>query len=138
MNDVQLAKGLGLFSLVLGTVELAAGRRISRALGIGSPWLVRFCGAREVVAGLGVLTKPDLAGPVWSRVAGDAMDLSVLAMALGSHNRHRHNAAWATLAVVGATALDVVCAASLNRRSSTALETARRTRVKVIQHSPGV
>ena len=133
MNDLQLAKGLGLFSLALGAFELAAGRRISRALGVATPGLVRAFGAREVVAGIGVLAYPDNAAPVWARVAGDALDLAVLATALGSGNRKRKNTALAILAVAGATALDIACATALQNRQGRALATARRTRIKRVQ-----
>ena len=129
MNDIRLAKSLGWFSIALGTLELTMGRRLARMLGLPSPGLVRAFGAREVAAGFGVLAFPDSAGPVWGRVAGDALDLAVLGLALGRSNRQRHNAAWATLAVLGATALDVACAASLNQRQVRALQTAQRTRI---------
>lgn len=138
MNDIDLAKGLGLFSMALGTLELVAGRQLSGALGIGSPWLVRAFGAREIVAGLGVLSAPDRAGPVWGRVGGDAMDLAVLGVALSRGTRHRRNAAWATFAVVGATVLDIACATALTRRKGRAHDAAIRTRIKSVQRLAGV
>ena len=130
MNDIQLSKFLGWFSLGLGAFELLASRRISRALGVGSSGLVQAFGAREVAAGLMVLGKPDTAMPVWGRVVGDAMDAAVLATGLGGNNRQRHGAAWAMLFVLGAAALDVAVASSLTRRDHQALQTARRTRLK--------
>lgn len=129
MNDIQLARFLGWFSLGLGVFELAAGRRIAAALGVGNAALVRGFGAREVAAGLMVLGQPDSAGPVWNRVAGDAMDAAVLAAGLGSGNRQRHSAAWAMLFVLSAAVLDVGVATALTRRGQRAHGTARRTRV---------
>ena len=130
MNDVQTAKFLGWFSVGLGATELIFGRRMNRALGLGqSPALVRAFGAREVAAGAMVLMYPDMAAPIWLRVAGDALDLAVLARALTTPNRRRQATLASTLAVLGVTALDVVTAASLSQRHSRALATARRTRV---------
>ncbi len=129
MNDIQLSKFLGWFSLGLGALEMFASRRIAHTLGLDSPRLIQAFGAREVVAGLMVLGQPDASTPVWGRVAGDAMDVAVLATGLGSDNPKRHGAAWAMLFVLGATALDIAVAASLTRREGQALATARRTRV---------
>lgn len=130
MNDIQLSKLLGWFSLGLGAVELLASRRIAAALGVGSPVLVQAFGAREVAAGLMVLNKPDTAMPVWGRVAGDAMDAAVLASGLGYRNRHQGRAMAALLFVLGAAALDMAVATALSRREQKVLRTARRTRVQ--------
>ena len=130
MNDIQLAKLLGLFSLGLGAVQLFASRRIAGVVGVGNPTLVKAIGAREIAAGLMVLNAPDQALPVWGRVAGAAMDMAVLASGLGSGNRQRGGAVGAMLFVLATAALDVVVAASLNRRKGTALQTARRTRIR--------
>ncbi len=131
MNDIQTAKLLGWFSVGLGAAELILGRSMNRTLGLGqSPALVRAFGAREVAVGAMVLMYPDAAAPVWLRVAGDALDLAVLARALTTRNRRREAALLTTLAVVGVTALDVITAASLSQRHTRALATARRTRVQ--------
>ena len=130
MNDIQLAKFLGWFSLGLGAVELLAARRITAMLGVANPRLVQAFGAREVAAGLMVLNKPDAAMPVWGRVAGDAMDAAVLATGLRWGNRQRRGAAAAMLFVLGAAALDVAVATALRNREQTALQTAGRTRVR--------
>ncbi len=130
MNDIQLSKLLGWVSLGLGAVELLASRRVAAMVGVGSPALVQAFGAREVAAGLMVLNKPDTALPVWGRVAGDAMDIAVLASSLGRRNRQRNGAAGALLFVLAATALDIAVATALTRREQTARQTARRTRVR--------
>jgi hypothetical protein len=131
MNDVQTAKVLGWFSVGLGAAQLIFGRSMNRTLGLRqSPALVRALGAREVAAGAMVLMYPDMAAPVWLRVAGDALDLAVLARALATGGRRREATLLATLAVLGVTAVDVVTAASLSQRHNRALATARRTRVQ--------
>jgi hypothetical protein len=130
VNDIELSKGLGWFSLVLGALELLTARRISTMIGIATPRLVWAFGAREVASGLMVLNKPDLAVPLWVRVTGDAMDAAVLLTYLKSSNRRRRGAAVAMLLVLGAATLDVAVASALSRREQKALHTASRTRVQ--------
>ena len=129
ISDIQAARLLGLASLGLGAVELVAGRRTARVLGIEKPEVVASFGGREIFTGLMAMGYPDRAWPIWARVAGDVMDLAVLAVALGSGNRRRHNAAWAAIGVLGLTLADVAVAVALSRREQKALVTARRTRV---------
>jgi hypothetical protein len=130
MNDIQLSKALGWFSLGLGAFELLASRRIAAKLNVASPRLVQAFGAREITAGLMVLNKPDTAMPMWGRVAGDVMDAAVLATGLGHSNRQRASATAAMLFVLSAAALDVLVATALSHDEQKALQTARRTRVQ--------
>lgn len=130
MNDIQIAKALGWFSLGLGAVELVAAGPLIRLLGLPrSKALVRGFGAREVAAGLAIMTSPTSPAPLWARVAGDVLDLAVLGYALRPTNRRRGAAAVATANVLAITALDVFCAVSLMQRQSRALETARQGRL---------
>ncbi len=128
VHDIELAKGLGYFSIGLGLTELFAGGMLSRILGLGQPSLVRAFGARELAAGMYVLASPDAPAGVWARVGGDVLDLAVLGSALGPSNKNRGAALVATLMVAGVTALDVLCATSLSNRSSRALRVARSSR----------
>jgi hypothetical protein len=130
VNDIELSKGLGWFSLALGALELLTARRISKMMGIASPKVVWAFGAREVASGVMVLKKPDVAMPIWSRVAGDAVDAAVLLACLKAGNRQRRAAAVAMLLVLGAATLDVAVASALSRREQKALHTASRTRVR--------
>lgn len=130
MNEIQLSKFLGWFSLGLGALELLASRRIAATLGVSTPKLVQTFGIREVATGLMVLNKPDTAMPVWGRVAGDIMDAAVLATGLGYGNRQRSGAAAAMLFILSAAALDIAVATTLSRREQKALRTARRTRMQ--------
>jgi uncharacterized membrane protein len=111
-NDAQarLIRSLGWFSIGLGLAEVAAPRTLSRFLGIEDrPTLVRALGVREIASGLGILTSHGRAEWLWSRVAGDAIDLSLLAAALP---RAPGRVAGAMVAVAGVTALDVVASRS--------------------------
>lgn len=111
----KLGLGLGVFSIALGVTELLAAKRITRALDAdGHEGLVRGFGAREIVAGIGLLGAPANASGVWNRVAGDAMDLTALSAAAASSPRNK--AVWGALAfVVGAAVLDVIVARGLDR-----------------------
>ncbi|HWL15518.1 MAG TPA: hypothetical protein VNR00_07930 [Opitutus sp.] len=88
MNTAQLSRGLGWFSIGLGLAELLAPRHVARAIGVNEECdpLLRFLGVREIAAGLGLIGRPKPTGFMWARVAGDAMDLGLLAVALRQHD----------------------------------------------------
>lgn len=110
-----LARGMGWFSIGLGMAEIAAGRRIARWLGMeGHAGLIRAYGVREIGAGVGLLAVGDPKPWMWGRIAGDALDLGTLAAGLGRDNPRRDNVGIAMAAVLGATALDVVCVQMLH------------------------
>lgn len=117
MNYKGLSLGLGLFSLALGAAELFAPKRIARRLDAEDhAGVVRGFGAREVVAGLGILASPAASATVWNRVAGDAIDLGTLGLAARRSPRNR--AIWGAIAfVIGTTVLDVVTARGLDRQT---------------------
>ena len=110
----QLAQQLGWFSIALGAAELLATRRLTRALGMhGQEKLVRAYGVREIVKGIGILTSPNPAPWMWSRVAGDALDLGTMAVAY-PHSNRRGTLAFAMVNVAAVTALDLLCAQELS------------------------
>ncbi|MCM5679752.1 hypothetical protein M8A51_09410 [Schlegelella sp. S2-27] len=113
-SPTRVARGLGLFSLGLGLAEVMMPDAIARSLGMpGKASMVRAFGWREIVAGAGLLMAGHPRFWVWKRVAGDALDLSVLASALHAGNPHRATAMAAFAAVAGVTALDLGCARAL-------------------------
>ena len=113
----KLARGLGWFSIGLGMTELLFGRKLASSLGLGHRvGLVRFFGLREIATGLGILSRDRGKAPwIWARVAGDVLDLGVLATALRPQNPERGKAVFATTNVAAVTALDVVCGMQLTR-----------------------
>jgi hypothetical protein len=114
----RLARVLGWFSFGLGLVELLAPRRLTHALGMeGQENLVRLYGAREIGAGMLTLSLDKEVG-LWSRIAGDALDLVSLAPALRRDNPKRRNAEIALVMVLGVTLLDVVGARGVPVRHS--------------------
>lgn len=111
----RLARGLGWFSLALGVTELVAPGRLARALGLqGKERLVQAYGAREIGSGMGALSI-NPAPAIWSRVAGDAVDLATLAVGAQRARPEQRRSVWiATALVAGVTALDFVTAAALS------------------------
>lgn len=105
----RLAKTLGWFSIGLGLAQLFAPRGVSRAVGIDQrPALMRTLGAREIASGVGILTQARPANWLWSRVAGDAMDLALLGAAARSPRSDRRLVGLATAMVAGVTVLDLL------------------------------
>ena len=123
MNFKALGLGLVIFSVALGVAEMFGAKRIAQTLEAeGSEPLIRAFGARELVAGAGLLAAPALSTNVWGRVAGDALDLTALGAAAKAHPRNR--AVWgAILFVLGATALDIYTARGLDRTTGRMLPT---------------
>lgn len=124
MDYRKLAFGLGIFSIALGAAELLGSKRITRALDAdGHEGLVKGFGARELLAGANLLAAPAHATNVWNRVAGDAMDLSALALAARKAPGNR--AIWGSIAfVIGATLLDIATARGLDATTGKTLPVA--------------
>jgi uncharacterized membrane protein len=112
-----LARALGLFSIGLGAAELLAPRRVSKWAGADErSVLVRALGMREIASGVGILMGRRRRSWVWSRVAGDLMDLALLGAALNDRKAERNRLAASLAAVAGVTALDYVAARRVDGR----------------------
>jgi uncharacterized membrane protein len=110
-----LSKALGWFSVGLGLTELAAPQAVGRWLGVEDRTsLIRSLGARELASGIGILREQRPVGWVWSRVAGDLMDLAALGAAVPAGGR-RDRVATAAALVAGITIVDVLVAQRLSR-----------------------
>ena len=111
-----LAKGLGWFSIGLGLAEMAAPQSVAQLVGIAdgerTRAVIRGYGAREIANGLAILTQPD-AKWMWTRVAGDVVDLSSLAAALQRKSAERGRAAFGLASVAGVMVADIVAARQL-------------------------
>jgi uncharacterized membrane protein len=86
---------------------------------------MRLLGLREVASGVAILGLARPAPGLWSRVGGDAMDLTLLGMAMKSPGTDRTRAVAATLGVAGIAAMDVFSSLKSNGASS-APEVAKR------------
>jgi uncharacterized membrane protein len=116
VDEEQLARGLGWFSLGLGLAELLAPRGVAKIAGVrGGTGLIRLLGLREIAHGLAIFSQGKRpAGAVWSRVVGDALDLACLGAAFASPDNGKGRLAFATANVLAVTALDVLTAQQLS------------------------
>jgi uncharacterized membrane protein len=108
-------RGLGWMSLGLGVAQLAAPDTVRRISGVDdsptSRTVVPLVGARELVHAAGLLTSRRKNVWAWTRVAGDAMDLTSLAVAIAHRGgRRRRRLLAVTGAIAGITALDLLTA----------------------------
>jgi len=115
----RTARALGVTSLGLGAAALLRTDTVARLTGTDNsstaPAVIRAVGARELLHAVALLVGPP--GMVWTRVAGDAMDLPVLERARRSRTGRRRRRTTATLAAVAAiTAVDVWAAVAGARR----------------------
>jgi uncharacterized membrane protein len=125
----QLARGLAFFSIGLGMAELLVPRGVASICGISKPntKLIRLFGAREIASGIAILnTSENPEAAVWSRVAGDAMDLACLGKAMASSTAMKGRVAFATAGVLAVTALDVMCAKGCRTENGTASDSTSR------------
>jgi hypothetical protein len=115
-----LAQFLGWFSVGLGAAQVAAPRALCKVVGAegdgAAPTVMRALGVRELTQGVGILTRPRPTAWVWSRVAGDALDLGLLALVAARNPDRRGRTAFAIANVLAVTAPDVFESLHLSRK----------------------
>jgi uncharacterized membrane protein len=109
----RLGRALGWASLGLGLSMTFAPRAVTKISGVDDSatarLMTRIVGLRELLHAVALLTGPP--EWVWTRVAGDAMDLPALLIATARrHGTRRMRGVMATAAVAGITAADVYTA----------------------------
>ncbi|GAA3858749.1 hypothetical protein GCM10022243_25460 [Saccharothrix violaceirubra] len=124
---------LGWLSFALGVVQLAAPGAVRRLGGVDdsarSRAVVPVVGVRELVHAAGLLTSRRKGAWAWTRVAGDAMDLAALGVALSRRDGgRRRRLVGVTGAVAGITALDLLTAVQATREARTSSPPARGVR----------
>ena len=124
INDGRTAaRMMGWFSFGLGAVEVLAPTRVTSMLGVSeryAPLVVSF-GLREIASGIGVLKDRTPATGMWSRVAGDALDLAMLGVALRASQRRQY--VYAAMSFVAAALVaDALVARKLSRHRAAATE----------------
>ena len=117
----RAAVGLGLFGIGLGLAELLGPRRFNRLIGVNdSPRarnVTRALGLRELANSVVLLGRRRPAPWLWARVAGDIIDLALLANATRARRAHVGRIVGAIGAVVGATVVDAYVASRSSGRS---------------------
>lgn len=120
MDYKKLGLGLGVFSIGLGLIEVAAPGRIANWLGVrgnGAGKVTRLFGGRELLAGAMLLRGPAVSTNVWNRVLGDMMDLAALGVAF-TRSERKGAVAGALAFVGGATLLDTITARGLDEQTA--------------------
>jgi uncharacterized membrane protein len=139
VSPERLARGLGWFSIGLGLAQLVAPRRLTQLIGIpdgdATRAVLRAVGLREIVTGVGILSRGRPAGWLWARAGGDVMDLALLGSALKSDRADRPRVAAAAAAVIGIMALDVRGGEQLRHSSGAAQRSLPRDRTIRVQKS---
>jgi hypothetical protein len=118
VGAAKLAKGLGIFSIALGLAEVLAPAQVGELIGVREKYraVLPLLGIREIAHGVGILSQTKPTESVWSRVAGDAIDLAFLGAAFTGAENNKLRLTGATVAVLGVTALDVMCAQALSNQ----------------------
>lgn len=115
-TTATLVKALGAASFVLGISELVAPRRVAAIAGVDDTdrarWVIRALGVRECGHGAALLGGPDKL--VWTRVAGDALDMALLVAGVAARGPGRRRQG-------------IICAAVLSGIGALDLYTASRT-----------
>ena len=118
--DATVSSGFGAFSWALGLAEVFTPHALLGWMGVDKRMapLVRAYGMREIGAGVAILQNP--IGPqfLWSRVAGDALDLATLFFALKGRSRRPDRVTIALGVVAAITVADLLMSARLSQLSA--------------------
>ena len=114
----RLAQALGVFSILLGIVELIWGGSLGRSLGLdGQEWIVRVYGVREFLNGVLILACKDPTPWIWLRVIGDVLDAGTLVWGYMRDPADATGIVIAFLAVTPVVMADIYCAIKLSSES---------------------
>lgn len=118
----RLARLLGLFSLGLGSAQVANPDGVNRLIGLAPTAehqaAMRGVGVQELLMGLPLVRRKAPAVLLWGRVAGDVMHLGMLAAALDGKHNDRARLRTTIGVLGGVTALDLVAALKASRASA--------------------
>ena len=116
----SLANFLGWFSIALGTAQVSMPKAMCKLVGSSgkgnAPRLMRLMGVREITQGTGILARPRPTMWVWSRVVGDALDLSLLGLVAARNPNRRLRAAFGISNVLAITVPDVYESLHLSKK----------------------
>jgi uncharacterized membrane protein len=133
-----LSGTLGWFGIGLGMAEIAAPHRLAGLIGVKptarNVAMLRAMGLREIASGVGIVARPESPAWVWSRAAGDAVDLALLERAFQARGTTRERTAAAAFAVLGVAALDLVA----GRRTSTERSVTPRPSGPAVKWNTGI
>jgi uncharacterized membrane protein len=119
-NPETLARALGGVSIGLGLSEIVSPAKVASSAGVQPTGrvraVVRALGVRECAHAAAILLgSPSL---VWTRVAGDALDIALLGWGLAGGNSRRRRGISATVALLGIAGVDAYAALQTQRRNN--------------------
>jgi hypothetical protein len=111
-----MARKIGYFSIALGLAEVLMPAQLGELSGIGRSKhaFLQVLGAREIAHGVGILAKTKPTAAMMTRIGGDAVDLAFLGIAFAAKDSNKRRLIGATAAVLGVTALDIICSKRLS------------------------
>src|SRR3954447_8472310 len=116
----RISKFLGAFSLGLGVAQLAVPDRVNDVIGVKDTpktrTIQRLVGAQELTAGQGIFSFSPPTPILWSRVAGDALHLALLAKAFDNRRNDKTKLRATIAAVAGIGVIDLLVAARYQSR----------------------
>jgi uncharacterized membrane protein len=137
-DERKLAELLGWAGLGLGVSQTTSPGRFDRFIGVRpdpKPRAITVvaCGVRELAAAAGILAldRDRPGGWLWARVAGDMLDLALLARALRNRPERPARVVGAIGAVVGISAADLFAAVQNSRRQDTSPSRNEEQRMEV-------
>ena len=141
VGPVRLADALGWGSSVLGAPMTFAPRRFLRAIGVKDDAktvaLVLGVGVREHLATLNIIANRQRRIGMWSRVAGDTMDLALLVQAYRHKRRDAIRLVGAMGMAGGILALDAYTAVQLSRADRVQVTDGEGSAGQGVEHDKG-
>lgn len=110
----KLATMLGFVSYGLGIAQILRPGAVNRLIGVPdhnpNHAMQRVIGIREIVSGSGILFGKNRSGWMWSRVAGDAMDISIVGGTFSARLGTRRRLICSLVGLAGLMVLDAMVA----------------------------
>ncbi len=117
--DQVVNSGIAWFSVALGVTQIVAPDALARLIGVrpsqNTRTAMRAIGVRELTTGFGLLSNAKSTPWLWTRLAGNMVDLSLIGSGVGRRAEDRTRATRAAIAVGGVAALDFYAAARSQR-----------------------
>ncbi|MES3033527.1 MAG: SRPBCC family protein [Gemmatimonadota bacterium] len=115
----RVTTGVALWRIALGVTGVLAPDALSRMMGLRpsacARVMTRALGMRQLTAGYGLLRAAPAIKGSWKGVAGDALDLSVLAAGVGRRADDRVRASRAAIAIAGVAGVNIYLASRARR-----------------------
>lgn len=133
-GHARLAKSFGWLGIAIGVLEIAAPSLLARLIGVPDDrrarWGLFACGLREIVVGAGILGSARSKAWMWSRVAGNVLDLGLLGAAVTSRKSNKNRIANACAGIAAMTLIHAAVVRRLEKTAPTSDAGADRDRIE--------